>query len=49
MDHILEWTLIHRTEDDMNRLFASSKFGRACTNLRFEDEGINLFAECTKQ
>jgi SAM-dependent methyltransferase len=49
MDHILEWTLIHRTEDDMNRLFVSTKFGCPCTSVRFEDEGINLFAECVKQ
>jgi CRP-like cAMP-binding protein len=49
MDHILEWKLIHRTEDDMNRLFEASKFGRPCTQFRFEEEGVNLFAECVKQ
>lgn len=46
MDHVLDWKLIHRTEDDINRLYESSSFGRPSTNIRFEAEGINLFAEC---
>jgi len=44
MDHLLDWKLIHRTEDDMNRLFKASKFGRPCDEIRFEAERINLFA-----
>jgi len=48
MDHVLEWELIHRTEEDMNRLYSSSDFKSTCTNIQFEDEGINLFAECIK-
>ena len=48
MDHVLEWRLIHRSEADMDRLYRSSAFGRDCTNIRFEDQGINLFAECVK-
>ncbi|MBF0539212.1 MAG: class I SAM-dependent methyltransferase family protein [Nitrospirae bacterium] len=48
MDHILDWKLIYRTEDDMNRLFAESLFKRECTNIRFEQEQINMFAECIK-
>jgi hypothetical protein len=48
MEHVLEWKLIHRTEDDMHRLFAASKFGRPCTKIRFEAEKVNLFAECVK-
>jgi CRP-like cAMP-binding protein len=48
MDYVLNWKLIHRTEADMNRLFTQSRFGRPCTNLRFEGEGINLFAECVR-
>lgn len=48
MDHVLDWKLIHRTEADMHRLFAASRFGRECTNIWFEDERINLFAECVK-
>ncbi len=48
MEHVLEWKLIHRTEEDLHRLFAASKFGRPCTKLQFEAEGVNLFAECVK-
>lgn len=44
MDHVLDWRLIHRDEADMNRLFRSSKFGRPCEAIRYEGEGINLFA-----
>jgi CRP-like cAMP-binding protein/SAM-dependent methyltransferase len=48
MDHLAEWKLIHRSEDDMNRLFAKSAFGRPCTRILTEPEGINLFAECAR-
>jgi extracellular factor (EF) 3-hydroxypalmitic acid methyl ester biosynthesis protein len=44
MDLILDWKLIHRTEHDMNRLFEVSSFGRPCSEIRFEEEGINMFA-----
>ena len=49
MDSVLEWNLIHRDEHDMDRLFKASPFNRACTQIRFEEQGINLFAECVKQ
>lgn len=48
MDYVLEWNLIHRTEEDMNRLFEASAFQRPCTRIQFEAEGVNLFAECAK-
>jgi extracellular factor (EF) 3-hydroxypalmitic acid methyl ester biosynthesis protein len=48
MDYVLEWRLIHRSEEDMHRLFTCSAFARSCTRIQFEDEGINLFAECAK-
>lgn len=48
MDYVLEWRLIHRSEQDMNRLFEASAFARPCTNIRFEEEGVNLFAEGAK-
>jgi extracellular factor (EF) 3-hydroxypalmitic acid methyl ester biosynthesis protein len=44
MDYVLDWKLIHRDEADMNRLFKASKFGTDCEEIRFEEEGINLFA-----
>jgi extracellular factor (EF) 3-hydroxypalmitic acid methyl ester biosynthesis protein len=49
MDSVLEWSLIHRTEEDMNTLFKNSPFGRPCTRIRFEGLGIDLFAECVKE
>ena len=48
MDHVLDWRLIHRTEADMDRLYRASAFARDCTNIRFEQQGINMFAECVK-
>ena len=48
MDYVMDWRLIHRDEDKMNELFAHSAFNRSCTNICFEGEGINLFAECVK-
>lgn len=48
MDQILEWHLIHRTEEDMHRLFLSSKFGKAADKIHFEPLNVNLFAECKK-
>lgn len=48
MDHVLEWRLIHRSEADMDRLYRTSAFGRDCTDIRFEEQGVNLFAACTK-
>jgi extracellular factor (EF) 3-hydroxypalmitic acid methyl ester biosynthesis protein len=49
MDYILDWKLIHRSDEDMNRLFAASRFGRPCTAIRFEEAGVNLFAEGIRQ
>lgn len=48
MDHLLEWRLIYRSPDDMRRLFASSKFGDRPVDIRYEQQGINLFATCCR-
>jgi len=48
MDHVLDWPLRYRSEEDMHRLFRASRFGRRCTEIRFEAEGINLFAACVR-
>lgn len=48
LENVLEWRLIHRTEGDLNRLYAESRFGRSCSRVFFENEGINMFAECVK-
>jgi SAM-dependent methyltransferase len=49
MDYVLEWRLIHRSEEEMDRLFTASVFGRSCTRIQFESEGVILFAECIKE
>lgn len=49
MDHVLEWRLIHRTPDDLRRLFASSRFGQTPVDVRTEEAGVNLFAFGTRQ
>jgi extracellular factor (EF) 3-hydroxypalmitic acid methyl ester biosynthesis protein len=48
MDHVLDWKLVHRTEDDVNRLFAASAFARPASRILYEEQRINLFAECVK-
>jgi extracellular factor (EF) 3-hydroxypalmitic acid methyl ester biosynthesis protein len=48
MDYVLNWRLIHRDKDDMNRLFSASRFGKPCSAIHFESGGVNMFAECVK-
>jgi extracellular factor (EF) 3-hydroxypalmitic acid methyl ester biosynthesis protein len=48
MDHVAEWPLIHRTETHMDRLYRRSRFAKPCTRIRFEPQGLNLFAECVR-
>lgn len=48
MDYVLDWRLIHRSEADMNRLFQASRFNSGTTSVRFEEEGVNLFATCVR-
>jgi SAM-dependent methyltransferase len=49
MDYVLEWKLIHRNEEEISNLFQKSAFNRPPTKIYFEDQGINLFAECIKE
>lgn len=48
MDYVLDWRLIHRSPSDMDRLYRQSRFGRETTRVLFENEKINLFAECER-
>ena len=48
MDHVIDWRLIHRSEANMDRLYQNSAFGRGCTDIHFEESGVNLFAACVK-
>ena len=49
MDHVLEWRLIHRTPQDLELLFARSKFADTPVDVRYEEQRINLFALCRKR
>lgn len=49
MDHVLEWRLIHRSVQDLESLFARSKFGDTPVDVRYEQERVNLFAFCRKR
>jgi CRP-like cAMP-binding protein/SAM-dependent methyltransferase len=48
MDHVLEWRLIHRTEEDLNRLLGASDFESPCTAIRYDESGVGMLAECIK-
>jgi len=48
MKFILDWNLIYRDENDMNRLYQASKFGKPSDRFLFEEQNIDMFAECSK-
>lgn len=48
MDHLLDWRLIHRDEDDMVRLAEAAGFAPGTTQCRLEEAGVNLFAVSTR-
>ncbi len=43
MDHLLEWRLIHRSEQELCRLCEESRFRCPFDRVIFENEGVNLF------
>jgi extracellular factor (EF) 3-hydroxypalmitic acid methyl ester biosynthesis protein len=47
LDHILQWKLIHRSEEELLDLFSRSRFGGRVRILT-EESGINLFAMATR-
>jgi len=47
MDHIFQWKLIHRDEQDLKSIFGRTPFGSNVEVLS-EQEGVNLFAVATK-
>ncbi len=49
LDYVVDWRFLHRGEEDLNRLFFQSAFGRPCTNIRLDPEGMVVFAECVKE
>lgn len=48
MEILLDWRLIYRTEEEMDRLYRQSAFGTSCTRIQFEGQGVDMFAECRK-
>ncbi|MDB4950844.1 MAG: hypothetical protein JWM27_3493 [Gemmatimonadetes bacterium] len=48
MDHVLEWRLAHRGEEDANRLFGASRFEAPASAIRYAGDGMVMFAECEK-
>ena len=49
MQQIFRWELIHRSEEDIERLFRLSRFGRSPDRIFFEEEGVCLFSECQRE
>jgi extracellular factor (EF) 3-hydroxypalmitic acid methyl ester biosynthesis protein len=44
MDHILEWVLIHRSPEQLEELFARSRFGDSPVRIIRDDTGVQLLA-----
>ena len=48
LEHILQWKLIHRSPEELQRIFSKTPFGDAA-EMMYEENGINLFAVATKE
>jgi extracellular factor (EF) 3-hydroxypalmitic acid methyl ester biosynthesis protein len=48
MDHVLEWVLIHRSEEELRSLFTRSRFDTTPVTFRLDPAGVDLFAYCRK-
>jgi extracellular factor (EF) 3-hydroxypalmitic acid methyl ester biosynthesis protein len=46
--HALDWPLILRSESDLARLVARSRFAGAPVHIGSEAEGVQLFVKCVK-
>ena len=46
MDLVLDWSSIHRSDEDMNPIFQTSDFDESCSDIKNEDEEINIFSFC---
>ena len=49
MDYVIDWRLIHRSEEDMDRLYSTSRFDGPCTSIETEEAGVNIFAACCRE
>lgn len=48
LEHILEWHLIYRSAEQLERLFGCSKFRTLPVTIESDEFGVELFAVCTK-
>lgn len=48
LKHILEWNFIYRSAEQLEKLFASSKFASLPIEIEADEFGVELFAICTK-
>lgn len=49
MDHIAEWSLRHRSPEQLRGLFGRSKFGVSIVAIMAPEVGVQLFARCVKE
>ena len=48
LKHILEWNFTYRSAEQLENLFASSKFGDLPIKIEADEFGVELFVICTK-
>ena len=48
LEHILEWHSIYRSAEDLEKLFARSKFRSLPLAIQSDEYGVELFAVCNK-
>ena len=48
LEHILEWHSIYRSAEDLEKLFARSKFRSLPVAIQSDEFGVELFIVCTK-
>jgi hypothetical protein len=44
LDYVLDWKLIHRSEQDMHRLMSQSRFADPCCSIIREPTGVQMLA-----
>lgn len=49
MEHITDWLLAHRTAEELQALFARSRFGTAAVTVEADPAGIQLLARVRKE
>ena len=48
LEHILEWHFTYRSAEQLEKLFANSKFGSLPIEIEADEFGVELFVVCTK-